>query len=249
MANTPLNLWAQLAQLKTTCKWVELSHPLSPQTPHWSGFSPMEEETIFDFDTSIFFAQRFSLVSQYGTHVDAPCHFVQGAPSLDSIGAMDLVLPLCVLDVSPKCQENPDYILGLQDILDWEAAHGEIPAGSFVAFRSGWSKRADMDNMDAEGNKHYPGWGMDALHFLVEQRHIKAIGHETSDTDAPVSIAINGFQGEYYILEQGCYQIELLRNLEQLPPTGSLIVCGFPQVVGGAGFTARCFALAPKEEA
>ena len=61
--------------------------------------------------------------------------------------------------------------------------------------------------------KHYPGWGLDALKFLVEQRNVTAIGHETSDTDAPVSSAKIGYVGEYYILEQERYQIELLKHL------------------------------------
>ena len=59
----------------------------------------------------------------------------------------------------------------VEDILEWESVHGKIPEGSFVAFMSNWSKRKTqeaMENADEEGVKHYPGWSMEALEFLVK---------------------------------------------------------------------------------
>ena len=37
--------------------------------------------------------------------------------------------------------ENPDYTLTLERVKKWEADHGSIPAGAFVAMRTDWSKR------------------------------------------------------------------------------------------------------------
>ena len=51
---------------------------------------------------------------------------------------------------------------------------------------SNWSKRKTqeaMENADEEGVKHYPGWSMEALEFLVKERNVGAIGHEQADTD------------------------------------------------------------------
>ncbi len=40
----------------------------------------------------------------------------------------------------------------------------KIPSGAFVAMRTDWSKRwpdaAKMENMDALGVAHYPGWSL-----------------------------------------------------------------------------------------
>ena len=46
-----------------------------------------------------------------------------------------------------------------------------------------------FENRDADGNQHLPGWGLDALKFLIEERGVKSIGHETFDTDASVDTA------------------------------------------------------------
>lgn len=239
-------LWEQYAGWKENCKFVELSHIMSPETPHWSGFPAEKVSTMFDYPDG-FFVHEFTLVSQYGTHVDAPCHFVQGTRKLHEIDAKELVMPLCVIDITSKIVGNDDYGCSADDIKEWEAANGPVPEGAFVALRTDWSKRDDLNNYDAEGNKHYPAWHLDALKYLVEERNIGAIGHETSDTDTAVLAATVGYDCETYILSQNRYQIELLKNLDQVPATGSLIFCGFPRAKDAPGFSARCIAVCPKD--
>jgi kynurenine formamidase len=241
-----LTLWEYYAELKEKYRFVELSHDLSPDAPHWSGFPPMTVETAFTYDDG-FYVNRFCLVGQYGTHVDAPAHFAEGRRTLHEIGAEELLLPLCVVDICNKVRTNADYAATERDIRAWEEVYGTIPEGAFVALRTDWWKRRSMDNYDVDGAKHYPGWGLDAVRYLVERRRVAAIGQETAGTDPAVITARYGYVSETYILDQQRYQIELLRNLDQVPPIGALIVCGFPKVVDGAGFTARCFAICPRE--
>ena len=50
---------------------------------------------------------------------------------------------------------------------------------------------------------------------------------------------------ETYILGQGHYQIEVMANLDKVPPTGALIVVAWPNVRNGLGFPARAFAILP----
>jgi kynurenine formamidase len=50
---------------------------------------------------------------------------------------------------------------------------------------------------------------------------------------------------ETYILQHGHYQIEMMANLDQVPPTGALVVVTWPKVRGGLGFPARAFAIVP----
>ena len=86
---------------------------------------------------------------------------------------------------------NPDYVLSLGDVRAWEAGHGAIPRGAFVAMRTDWSKRwPDMDKMQNIGPDkvaHYPGWSQEVLTYLYETRKITASGHETTDTDPGIA--------------------------------------------------------------
>ncbi len=238
-------LWEDLKSWKSECKFVDLTHELSPNTPHWSGFEPMEVKAKFTLNDG-FFVNELKMVTQYGTHVDAPGHFVEGKRLLDKITPTEMLLPLCVVDISDKIKNDVDYSIKIEDLKKWEEKYGKVPEGSFVALRTDWSKREELDNKDADGNKHYPGWSMEVLKFLVEERNVAAVGHETSDTDPAINGAKDGLIMEYYILEQNRYQIELMKNLSELPPKGAVIFCGFPKAKDFPGFPARCFAVCPK---
>lgn len=243
-------LWEQYKTWNSDCKWVPLSHMVSAETPHWDGFPAMNTEVFFDFATTPFSTQIFSMVGQYGTHADAPGHFIEGARLLDTYGPKDMVMPLCVIDLVEKVKENEDYALTVEDILAWEKEYCKIPEHAFVAFRSDWSKRKtskEMDNCDKDGNKHYPGWSVEALEFLFSERNIGAIGHETSDTDPAVLSGTNGYAAEMCVFKNEKFQIELMCNLDQCPAAGAIIFCTFPKVKDASGFTACCFALCMKK--
>ena len=237
------NLWEDLKAFKARVEMVELSHPVSAKTPHWAGFPALESEEIYNFKEHNFTARRYEIVSQYGTHIDAPGHFTEGGRMLDKLDPRDTILPLVVIDVVDKVKENADYVVTEKDILAHEKIHGTIPEGCFVALRTDWSKRTEnFDNIDDEGVSHYPGWSISACEFLIKERKVKAIGHETSDTDASIiSNEAGALPVETYVLAQDIYQVELLRNLDKMPATGGVISVGYPNVVDGPGFSARCF--------
>ena len=251
-------LWNTLSELKSEkYKWVDLTHELSPETPHWYGFKPLEGTLLFDYmpgtPDDMMAPMRciqYSVASQYGTHVDAPRHFHEKGRTMAEIGVKELVYPLVVIDKSAECAANPDFMLKVEDIQKWEEQYGRIPEGAFVAFRSDWYKKANLDNPDENGQPHYPGWDVEAIKWLVENRSIGAIGHEPADTD-PASVTTKEgaypYPGEQYILAVDRFQIEVMRNLDQCPPVGGIIVCAFPKLRDGVGFPARCFAIVPNE--
>ena len=73
------------------------------------------------------------------------------------------------------------------------------------------------------------------------------MGHETPDSDPASRQARIGLAAEDYILKPATIQIELLCNLDKVPPVGAVIFCTFPKLKGGTGFPARCFAICPAE--
>lgn len=44
------------------------------------------------------FAKEYQLVTQYGTHIDAPVHFVEERVSVDQLPIKDFMLPLIVIN-------------------------------------------------------------------------------------------------------------------------------------------------------
>jgi kynurenine formamidase len=248
--DAPQDLWQELARLKTEYTWVDLSLELSPETPHWYGFDPLAIKPLYTFENTegVFLAYQYTLSGQYGTHTDFPGHFDPQGRLAHEYDVQELAYPLVVIDKSAAVAANPDYVLAKEDIIDFEKTYGPIPEGSFVAFRSDWSRRspAEYENKDAAGNSHYPGWDIEALQYLVDVRKVAAVGHETPDTDSAVTGNTVGFIGEDYVLDQGKLNVELLTNLDQVPPVGAIVFVTFPKLKGGTGFTSRVFAIAPK---
>jgi len=242
-------LWQMLKTLKAENQLVDLTNPIAPGIPRWPGFQDEGLKTLYDYDKDGFFAQEFTHPGQYSTHVDPPAHFHKGMRTADQISLKEMVLPLVVLDVSEKVKANPDYELTVDDVKAWEAKYGPVPPGAFVAMRSDWNKRwNDVDaffNKDAKGQAHYPGWTLDALKYLYEDRGITASGHEPPDTDAAVAQNKTGFAAEDYILGRDRYQIELLANLDKVPEAGAIAFVTWPKPKDGSGFSARVFAVAP----
>jgi kynurenine formamidase len=102
-----------------------------------------------------------------------------------------------------------------------------------------------MENKDAQGVAHYPGWSKETLQYLYEERKITASGHETTDTDPGVATSKEDYSLERYILSTNHYQIELLANLDQVPESGAIVIVSFPKPKGGSGFPARVIAITP----
>ena len=230
-------------------RFVDLTHTFGPATPHWKGFGEETVTTLYTIQKDGFKVQQFTHVGQWGTHIDPPAHFHEGLRTVDQIPPSEMLMPLVVLDVHDKVARNPDYILSLDDVRAWESRHGRIPQHAFVAMRTDWSKRwpndAAMQNRDAAGVAHYPGWSKEVLKLLFEDRKVTASGHETTDTDPGIATTKDDYSLESYILSLNHYQIEMLANLDQVPEAGALVIVAWPKPDGGTGFPARVIAILP----
>ena len=230
-------------------RFVDLTHAFAPGIPHWKGAPDERVTRLYTVEKDGFRLEEYCHVGQWGTHVDAPVHFHAGLRAVDQIDPTEMLMPLVVIDVHEKAAKNPDYVLSAGDIKDWEARHGRIPKGAFVAMRTDWSKRwPDADaiaNKDSAGVYHYPGWSKEVLQLLYEKRGITASGHETTDTDPGLATTKDDYSLESYILGRDHYQIELLTNLDKVPEAGAIVWIAFPKVKDGSGFPARVTAIVP----
>ena len=245
-------LWPLYERALSQARYVDLTHTFGPDTPHWKGFGAMTVRSLYTIPKDGFQVDQYTHVGQWGTHVDAPCHFHLGLKSVDQISPRDMLVPLVVLDVHEKVAKDPDYRISMEDVRSWEGRHGPIPAHAFVAMRTDWAKRWPnqdaMQNRDAKGVGHYPAWSMPVLKFLLLQRHVAAIGHETTDTDGGVGASRDDYSLESYVLGTNHYQIEMLAHLDQVPEAGALVMVTFPKPAHGTGFPARVIAIVPAGE-
>jgi kynurenine formamidase len=181
----------------------------------------------------------YTLVGQYGTHVDPPAHFSANGITMDKIPLKQMILPLVVFDLTPLLKSDPHHALSVADIRAWEKVRGPVPAGAFAALRTDLYKNFES-NPDAFKRTPFPAWSLEAIRFLYEQRKITANGHESLDTDTTEKM-----ESETWILQHNHFQIEVMANLDKVPATGAVIVVTWPKVENGLGFPARAFAILP----
>ena len=95
-----------------------------------------------------------------------------------------------------------------------------------------------------DGSENFPGWSMEALQYLIEERNIAVNGHETLDTDASALAAAAGdLACERYVLSKGKLQVEVLCNLDPVPAAGAVAFVAWPRIEGATGLPVRVWAI------
>lgn len=193
---------------------------------------------------------NFTVGEHTGTHFDAPVHWVTGKDladnCVDQVAVENFVAPAVVLDFSRECAENADFLLTSDHIRSWEDANGAIPPGSWVLFRSDWSKCVGdaYTNRQADG-AHTPGPSADAIRYLLE-RNIRGFGVETIGTDAGQAHLLDPAYPAHTLLHgAGRLGLQCLENLDALPATGSILICPPLKIRDGSGSPLRVLALVP----
>jgi arylformamidase len=101
-------------------KWIDVSVPLGEERPVWPGDPPFRyEETHTIAAGSEANCARMSLTVHFGTHVDAPYHFVAGGQTIDQI-ALDLLVGPCLVIALPEVRPT----------IEPEHLRDEVPAGT-----------------------------------------------------------------------------------------------------------------------
>jgi kynurenine formamidase len=164
--------------------------------------------------------------------------------SADLIPAEQMVGPLVVVDIRAAASTKPDAQLTPADLKAWEQKHGPLPAGAVVALCSGWESRVNdarkFFGLDNKGAYRFPGFHVEAVQFLREQRQVNGIATDTLGLDPGASA---DFPVHHYWLKQNKWGLENGAGLGLLPAKGSTIVVGAPKIVGCTGGPSRVFAL------
>lgn len=238
---------------------VDLTQPLSESTPvvdlppQWEPIPGFTRRELSNFDdrAPVTYKNAFDVGEHVGTHFDAPCHWFTGRGGEDTsqVAAGRLVGPAVVLDKTEAVAADPDYLLTLADLREFERDHGPLPARGWLLFRTGWSARAldraAFANRDETG-AHYPGVTPELARWIAEESELIGFGTECIGTDAGQAHAQEpAFPVHHYLLGAGKYGLASLANLDRLPPTGAFIVVAPLKIVRGSGSPMRALAFVP----
>ena len=231
--------------LKPSTPVIGLPPPIAPSNPF-----TIEQISRYDDKGPAWYWNNISMGEHTGTHFDAPAHWVTGKDYpdgfTDTIHVQRLVAPAVVIDCSKEAAADERFTLKPDHLLAWEEQHGRIPDGAWVLMRTDWSKRTDADafiNMQQDG-PHSPGPAPETMRFLVEQRNVNGWGVESVGTD----------HGQAFMFEppfpahnmmHGANKLGLasLVNLDQLPPTGAILITPPLKIEKGSGSPLRVLAL------
>ncbi len=220
---------------------VDLTHPLSRDTPSWDDSCGFKHTTSLDYadcTTEVKFrVQTIHMPAGIGTHMDAPAHCDPMGKTIDMIPLQDCVAPCVVIDISGRADET--YLCSAQDILDFEKQYQPVQPGDFVIIQTGWSRHWSRPSQ-YRNNLQFPAVSKDAARLLIE-RNIVGLGIDTLGPDT----AESGYPVHQIILGHGKYLIENIANANLLPSTGSTILAAPMRILDGTEAPIRLIGLIP----
>ena len=220
----------------------DLTHVFTEGFPVFTFDTPTRTDLV-TIPTGGFYSQEWTFGEHSGTHMDAPGHFVTGGRLSPDITPQELIVPIVVIDISRRAEDDPDAMVTVDDLRRFEHRHGRIPEGALVAMDSGWARKID-DPLEFKGgaafpNYHFPGFGLEAAMWLAERRDVTGIGVDTLSLDPGDS---STFPVHVNFLKTDRYGLENLANLDRIPPRGAVAYVGLIPWEQGSGGPCRVIA-------
>lgn len=143
---------------------------------------------------------------------------------------------------------NRDYLITVEDVLDWEKTNGGLNPNTIVLFRTGYGKYypdaktyfgTELKGETAIPNLHFPGLSNDLALFLVSSRKVKAVGIDTPSIDYGQS---SDFKTHRILLKDNIPVFENLANLDKLPAKNIYLIALPMLIEGGSGAPLRIIA-------
>ncbi len=242
-------------QMLVNARWIDLTHDFEENTLYWPTNSPFSKDTVFYgiTDKGYFYASFiYSAEEHGGTHFDAPLHFGHpDSPTVEQIPVEQLMGPGVVVDVSERALENRDYLVSVEDLLDWEERHGFIPPGAIVLLNTGYGQfwpdpvaytGTDLPGEEGVANLRFPGLDPAAAQWLVDERRIHSMGIDTPSIDRGRS---EYFKAHRILCDAEITIMENVARLDELPASGSFIIALPMKIKGGSGAPLRIIAMLP----
>ena len=208
---------------------IDLSHPLSDETPTYPGDPHLKTTTLAEFSEKGFNTIFLEMNLHTGTHADAPYHMQHGGTTIDQMALDGFIGRGAVIHYA--YQNNPkeiseEFINSQQHLLE---------GAEYLLFHTGWSEKYYAKDYF----KEYPYFSSKAADILA-RNNCKGIGLDTPTPDHPDSI---NFPVHKLWLNTGKLIIENLTNLEQLQGRQFNFAALPLKIKGGDGSPVRAIAI------
>jgi kynurenine formamidase len=152
-------------------KIVDLSHPLTAETPVYPG-DPVPSFTVATtIENEGYNLFNVVLGSQTGSHVDAPYHFSNAGATVDKMELNYFMGNGLILDMThKKCKEQ----FTLEEVKSYEK---QIESADIVLFKTNWYKKAGTDEF-----YDHPFLSKEAGEYLLS-KGIKTAGIDAINLD------------------------------------------------------------------
>ena len=211
--------------------WVEISHRLHADLARIPLFDKPEFRRAASMPEHPYNLTEIHMVCHFGTHVDAPCHFIPDGPAMHEI-PLDR---LCGEGVVWHIATQP---YGVIEPEHFERAHPRASPGDIVLLDTGWAQ-----DFESVRYGEHPCLSVAAAQWLVDHG-IKLVGVDLMTPDLAVNRRPKdfGWPVHHMLLGQGVLIAENLTNLTALAGQRVEVMLSALNIVGADGAPARALA-------
>ncbi len=225
--------------------FVDLSYPITSAMPHWPGDPQTKVRRCAEYESDGFFLHMLLIGEHSGTHIGAPRHFSAEGSDVSEIPPERLIVAGIRLDVRRKANDDPDYLVGVEDLAPLHERLSHLIEPVVVLVCTGWDRRTGTAYFGGRNELHFPGISVDAIEALAQHRCVVGVGIDTAGIDGGRS---TDFGSGRLCAELGRYHLENLRNLDRIDDQCELFIGALP-IVGGSGSPCRVIARFEKRPA
>ena len=201
--------------------FVEVSYPVSHHMPVYPGLPEVElvdRERIANGDA--WNGTVMTIYTHAGTHVDAPCHYRDGAMTLDQVPLERFMYDAPLL-IPINAEKN--YLISVEDV----AGAPGVEQADFLLFDTGWWKLRSVD-FDAYAND-FPALSAEAARYIREKLpKVKAVAIDTLSIENLGIGATNSYATHNTLLNDvGCLPCMIYEDYDPSQLAGKRLVRAF----------------------
>ena len=226
--------------------------PIIPLPPQYGQSAPFRLDEISNFDERgpAWYWNNISCGEHTGTHFDAPIHWITGKDypnnTTETIDVQKLVAPACVIDVSAEARDNPDYLLTIEARRAMGSRARPHRAGQLGADAHGLvaARRSRRLSQPARRRRTHAGRPSRSAGLPGARARRGGLGHRRRGHRRRPGPCLHAALSCHSVMHgNNRYGLASLVNLDQLPPTGAILITPPLKIRRGSGSPCRVLAL------